>query len=107
MADKIIATIEQGEAESVAYSIEYADYSSVSSPSVTVYRNGSDVTSTVMPSGSHTVSNNVVTMKNLTALNGGDTYIISITVTVTGSQTIQRWIKVYGIRSELGRVRVK
>ena len=104
---KIIGEVEQGEREAVSYSIVFDDYSTVTLANVYVYRGSTDVTSTVMPSGAHSTSNNVVTLKPLTALTGGDTYIIDITVTVTGDQTLQRWIRVRGIRNETGTVRVK
>ena len=107
MADKILGTEYIGERETKTISIQYDDYSTVTVSAVYVFRNNTDVTSTVMPSGSHSVSNNVLTMKPITAINGGDTYLIDISVTVPGGDIVQRWIEVKGIKNETGRVRNK
>lgn len=64
-------------------------WGTVTSPSVLVYRNRQDVTSTVMPSGSHTVSGAVATLKPLTGLVGGSRYVVSVTGTVGGDV----WVK--------------
>jgi len=64
-------------------------WGSVTSPSATVYRKKTNVTSTVMPSGSHTVSGSIATLKPLTALVGGASYIIAVQGTVSGDV----WIK--------------
>jgi hypothetical protein len=78
--------VEQGENASVPWSVKWPSASTVASPTVKVYKKGTttDVAATVMPSGSHTASGNLLTMKNLTALTGGESYIISITITVDG-----------------------
>ena len=64
-------------------------WGAVTSPTAAVYRNGTAVTSTVMPSGSHTASGSVATLKPLTALVGGAKYVIAVTGTVSGDV----WIK--------------
>ena len=59
-------------------------WGTVTSPDAAVTRNRQTVTSTVMPSGSHTASGSVATLKPLTALVGGARYVITITGTVAG-----------------------
>jgi len=54
-------------------------------PDATVYKNRADVTSTAMPSGSHSNSGDIVTLKPLTALVGGNRYIIDVEATVGGN----------------------
>ena len=64
-------------------------WGAVTSPSAAVYRNRQNVTSTVMPSGSHSASGAVATLKPLTALLGGSRYVIAVTGTVSGDV----WVK--------------
>ena len=64
-------------------------WGAVTSPTATVYRRRANVTTTVMPSGSHTASGSVATLKPLTALAGGARYIVAVTGTVSGDV----WIK--------------
>ena len=81
------------EGEVIAYSVDWLGASTVSSPSVTVYRNGSDVTSTTMISGdSHVVSGNVLTMKKITAVanHGGSRYVVVIQCTVDSNTEIRK-----------------
>jgi len=74
----------QGTEATVPYSIAFEGVTTIASPSITVYKGGADVTSTVMPSGSHSTSGNVLTMKPLTALVNGSEYVISIVATADG-----------------------
>ena len=71
-------------------------WGAVTSPGATVYRNRQDVTSTVMPSGSHSASGSVATLKPLTALVGGARYIIAVTGTVSGDVWIKKVMIVVG-----------
>ena len=64
-------------------------WGAVTSPSATVYLRRANVTTTVMPTGSHTASGSVATLKPLTALVGGSRYIVSVVGTVSGSI----WVK--------------
>ena len=69
------------EGEVIAYSVDWLGASKVENPSVNVYKNGQDVTSSVMVSGdSHTISGNVLTIKKITAGNsdGGLNYVVVI-----------------------------
>lgn len=79
------------EGEGITYSITYLNATTCSSPSAIVYRNGNnDVTSTVMPSGSHSATGNVVTLKPITGLVGNATYIIAVTATVDGNTRVKK-----------------
>ena len=83
--------------ETRAYSITTTNLvSSPTSPTAVVYDetlNGTDVTSTVMPSGTHTVSGDVITLKPLTALTKKHTYRIEVKWTV-GSNIFERFFRV-------------
>lgn len=65
-------------------------WGAVTSPNAAVYRNKATVTSTVMPSGSHTASGSVATLKPLTALVGGANYVIAVTGTVGGDVHVKK-----------------
>ena len=108
MSELIIKTLTIGENASKAYSIIFDGITTVSNPSVTVYKNeSSDVTSTVMPSDSHTVSGNVLTMKPLVPTGmGGQTLTADIIVTADGN-TEERFIRWYVAKQESGKVRRK
>lgn len=58
----------------------------MSSATAVAYRNKILVTSTVFPSGSVTVSQNVFTLKPMTALTGRATYTVVVTVTYASGQ---------------------
>ena len=105
--EKILGTEYIGERETKTIAIQYDDYASVTVSAVYVYRNNADVTSTVMPAGDHSASNNVVVLKPITAINGGDTYMVDISVSAPGGDIVQRWIEIKGIKNETGRVRNK
>lgn len=64
-------------------------WGTVTSPNATVYRNRQPVTSTVMPSGSHSNSGKVATLKPITALVGGARYVVAVTGTISSDV----WIK--------------
>ena len=69
------------EGESIAYSVDWLGASKVENPAVTVYKNGQDVTSSVMVSGdAHVISGNVLTMKKITAgaSDGGARYVVVV-----------------------------
>lgn len=68
------------EGETRYYSIEFLGVTTISSATVTVYSKKRDVTATVMPSGSHTTSGNVLTLKPAVFGTGGR-YVITAQVT--------------------------
>jgi hypothetical protein len=81
------------EGEVIAYSVDWLGANKVENPGVTVYKNGADVTSSVMVSGdSHSVSGNVLTMKKITAGNndGGSRYVVVIQSTVDQNTEIRK-----------------
>ena len=90
--DILGSPIWQFEGETVTYTVTVEGTSAPSSPSATVYKNGTDVTSTVMPSGSHTASGQVITMKPVTALVAGSDYSIMLQATVGGSTELRRMV---------------
>ena len=79
------------EGESITYSVTYLGITTCSSPTALVYRNGSnDVTSTVMPSGSHSAAGNVVTLKPATGMVGNANYVIAVTCTADGNTRVKK-----------------
>ena len=78
--------------ETTTYSVTYLGSSSVSSVTGTVYQNKSDVTSTIMPSGSTSASGNVATLKPITAMTGGKKYVITVTATVDGNVVVKKFM---------------
>jgi hypothetical protein len=76
-----------GTMESIAYTVTVKGSNAPASPAVDkVYRNGTDVESTVMPSGSSSASGQVITMPAMTALTPGSDYVIILQATIN-SQT--------------------
>jgi hypothetical protein len=80
------------EGATITYSYTWTGISSVSSPTATVYKDGQDITSTVMPSGSHSVSGNVQTLKPIVfqANHGGSKYVINIQAVADGNTDIYK-----------------
>lgn len=85
----IEGTQPQGVDESIPYTITTTNIGS--SPSVTqvkvydVRDSFSDVTSTVMPSGSASVNGDVITLPELTALTEGRLYRVEVACTIAGA----------------------
>lgn len=98
--------VQQGEDATIAWSVrwDYATTVGSTTKTVKVFKKGSstDGASTYMPSGSHTASGNILTMKPLTALVGGEKFIISILIDVDG-QTDQFWLEVHALKAETGK----
>jgi len=65
-------------------------WGAVTSPGAAVYRRNATVTATVMPSGSHSASGSVATLKPLTALVGDAKYVIAVTGTVGGDVFVKK-----------------
>lgn len=74
--------------ESRTLQLTYQGVTTCATPSVVAYKNGADVSSTVMPAGSHTASTNTVTLKPLTALTAGETYVLAVTATCDGDTRV-------------------
>ena len=75
------------EGETITYSVTWQGASSLTGPDAIVYKDGADITSTAMPSGSHNVSGNVQTLKPLVAgtADGRKKYVVIIECTVDGN----------------------
>ncbi|MCH7662564.1 MAG: hypothetical protein IH859_01675 [Chloroflexi bacterium] len=75
------------EGETISYSLTWQGASSLASPAALVYKDGADITSTAMPSGSHAVSGNVQTLKPLLAggSDGRKKYVVIIECSVDGN----------------------
>jgi len=86
---------EQSSKETKVYSITTTNLESApTSPTATVYDesdNDTDVTATVMPSGSNSASGDVITLKPLTALTARHNYRIEVVFTV-GSNIHNRYL---------------
>lgn len=76
--------------ETMAFSCVFESASSVTSPSIKVYANKTDVTSTLCPTGSTTASGNVVTTKPIVIpTNPAARYVAEITATVDGNVEVR------------------
>ncbi|KAA3643437.1 MAG: hypothetical protein DWQ07_23270 [Chloroflexi bacterium] len=78
------------EGEAVAYSIDWQGASNIddASVSLTVYKNGEDVSSTVVDTEDNFVVNsNVLTLKKITAqsTDGGERYVVVVQADVDGN----------------------
>lgn len=78
----------QGEDESIAYTVDVTAVGSSPSSVAVVVKNMTDgtiVTPTVMPSGSTSVSGNVITLPALKLLTAGVLYRVEVKFTVSGN----------------------
>jgi len=75
------------EGETVTYSINWNGATTIATPGAVVYKNSSDVSAAVMPSGSHSVSGTMQTLKPVTipAGYGGSTIVVEAFCTVDGN----------------------
>ena len=62
----------------------------ISALSVKLYLGSTDKTSESMPTGTQSYSGNVYTTKILSALKGGNTYVLAATVTIDGVSTTRK-----------------
>lgn len=87
----------QGADETIVYTLDTTNVGgSPSVSAVVVWResDSTDVTATVMPSGSHSVNGAVITLKPLTALTVGETYRVEVKFTSAGN-TLEHYFRVY------------
>ncbi len=93
--------IQMLEGETITYALTWIGASALSSPTAVVYKDSAVYTSTAMPSGSHTVSGNVQTLKPLVATggDGNNDYVVIIECVVDGN-TERRKLIVNIIRDE-------
>lgn len=80
--------------ESIAYSVAFEKDSLVLDEAVTVWREEEDITATAMPSGAHSISNNILTLKPLVILDDdeGTDYIIEVQAKVNGNTLIKKLV---------------
>lgn len=71
-------------ADELTFAVLFEGATSVSSPSVKAYKNRTDVSSTIFPSGSPSASSNVVTLPTAKAWTSGERYVIELVATVDG-----------------------
>jgi len=90
--EPVIKTVWQYPTETYTYVILVEDTNAPSSPGATVYKNGTDVTATVMPNGTHTVSGQNITLKPLTALTAGSDYSVIVNATISGNVEVRKLI---------------
>ena len=91
--DPVIATVWQYPTETYTYVIVVEGTNAPSSPGVAaVYKNGTDVVTTVMPSGTHTVSGQNITLKPLTLLTAGSDYAVIVNATIAGNTESRKLI---------------
>jgi len=87
----------QSAGETLVFTITTTNWASTpTSPTAVVYDESNldtDVTTTVMPSGSHSVATDVITLKPLTALTVDHTYRVEVKF-VIGSNTWECFFKV-------------
>ena len=99
---QVLPTQYQGENASIPWVLSFTWATTVSAPtSVTAYKNGTDVSSTVL-SGSNSVSETNLTLKALGSTTGGELYIIDIVVAVDGV-TDEWWLPVQVLKEKTGK----
>lgn len=83
-------TITMTAGESITFNLTFQGASTVSSPSIKVYANKADVTSTICPAGSTTASGNVVTTKPVVMpSNPAIRYVAEVTANVDGNTEVR------------------
>ncbi len=98
----VLPTQYQGELASIPWVLAFTWATTVSSPtSVTAYKAGTDVSTTVL-SGSNSVSGANLTLKTLGSLTGGELYMIDIVVAVDGV-TDEWWLPVQALKKTTGK----
>lgn len=110
----IVGELEFGTEEISPISLQFDDYSSVSlvtdiyGDGIAIYKNGSgtDLSTTHMPSGSASVSGNIVTTKAIQDLVGGNYYIVAVVVEVNGTtQRAHRYARINCPKEKSGLMR--
>lgn len=71
--------------ETITLNIQVEGSNAPTSPTATVYKGRSDNSAINMPSGSHSVSGQVITLKPLTGLIANVAYSIMVTATIAGN----------------------
>jgi hypothetical protein len=106
----IVGETEFGTATVKPISIQFDDFTSVANADIDIFLNGqgTDLSSTHMPSGSIGYSGNIVTTKPITSLSGGKFYMLSVSVEVNGTTQVEhRYVKIWVPKTSSGLVRTK
>lgn len=84
--------IEMVEGEKIRYAFRWEAAVSITTATATVFRSGTDITSTAMPSGSHDITGDIITLKRLWALTGdaNQEYVVTITATVDANTEVRK-----------------
>lgn len=101
----IESPVTQGENATIPWTVTFPWATTLASATVQVFKKGTttNIAGTVMPTGSHTTSGNSLTMKNLTALTGGESYIVAIQITVDGVAD-EFFLEVRALRESTGGI---
>ena len=81
------------EGEAITFSVDWLGAAKIENPQVTIFKNGQDITSVAMGGeDDYIVSNNVVTLKKITAgcNDGGASYVAAIRCTVDNNTEIRK-----------------
>ena len=78
------------EGEVKYYEHEWEFGTTFANPSAKVYRNGRDVTATIMATGSDSVTGRVQTLKPMSGFKSSNTYVVAMTCTVDGETLIRK-----------------
>lgn len=81
------------EGEAIAFSVTFIGATTVASPSSTVYKNGTDISETVL-SGSDSASGSTITLKTITAQegDGGSVYVVVASAAVDGNTEKRKFL---------------
>ncbi len=78
------------EGTSITYTITFPFATACTASTAKCYKGTTDTTTTNLPAGSDARADNTCTLKPLTAMIGGETYVIAVTVTLD-AQATQIW----------------
>lgn len=81
---RCVGLVDQGRNEQVAYSFDFSDDGTPSSPAVALYLNGVDVTATCMP-GTPVISGDSVITPAVVGLTPGKQYRLECRATISGN----------------------
>lgn len=76
------------EGETRKFTVTHLDAAAVATPVVKAYANKRDVTSVVFPTNSPAASANTITLSNMTAMIGGNRYVVTVSAVVDSVDTV-------------------
>jgi len=93
--------VEKTEGISLIFSVTVLGASTCTSPTVKAYKKKQDVSSTVFPSGSASVSQNIITLPAATGFVGTGVYVIAVTFTEGGNVNVIKFqVKIQKVVAE-------